>query len=314
MSDAALDVLVVGSVGVDTVVYPPQQWRWDGPREGTLAEIRHTVAHGGGYAARGYAALGYRTGFVGHVGEDGEGTLVRETLQGDGVDLRGCVTSGRTAHSVNVMGASGSRRNFYDPRMHGVEPPSPADVAPLLVGARMVHVNIPDWARHLLEPARHAGVAVLVDVQDAPGPDDGYRLDFVRAADVLCVSGADLDDPEAYARWAMSVGSASVVVIGLGARGAATVERGGPLQTWPPVRLPPDPATGAEAPLLDTNGAGDSLAVGIGSALLLDRLPLPEAVHRGQLAARWCCTLRATSTGLMTADQLTTWGGAAVRR
>ena len=40
------------------------------------------------------------------------------------------------------------------------------------------------------------------------------------------------------------------------------------------------------------------------AALVLEGLPLPVAVRRGQLAARWCCTLRGTSRGLITATQL----------
>ncbi len=84
---AGLDVAVVGAVGLDTVVYPPDTWSWDGESEGTLAEAQHVVTHGGGYAARGYAALGYRTAFVGHVGQDAERDLVRATSSADGIDL-----------------------------------------------------------------------------------------------------------------------------------------------------------------------------------------------------------------------------------
>jgi acarbose 7IV-phosphotransferase len=298
------DVVVVGAVGVDTVVYPPDPWSWDGDTEGTLAEITQVVAHGGGYAARGYAALGYRTAFVGHVGNDPEGDLVRRTLAGDGVDLSACVTSGRTAHSVNVMSARGTRRNFYDPRLTEVEPPSRPDIARVLAGARMAHLNIPDWARTVIEPARSQGVAVVVDVQDTPGADDGYRLDFVRGADLLFASGAQLDDPETYARWALAVGPASLVVIGLGAEGCLVVPREAPAQRFPTVELPPQPGSGVAPPVTDTNGAGDSLAVGISSALLVDRLPLADAVHRGLLCARWCCTRRGTSDGLLSAPML----------
>jgi acarbose 7IV-phosphotransferase len=301
---AALDVAVIGAIGVDTVVYPPDSWSWEGESEGTLAEIQHIVGHGGGYASRGYAALGYRTAFVGHVGHDADGDLVRATLTADGIDLGACVTSGRTAHSVNVMSAHGGRRNFYDPRLTGVQPPSAWDVDRLLVKARMVHVNIPDWARTVIEPARRRGVVVVVDVQDTPGEHDAYRLDFVRGADLLFASAAQLDDPEGYARWAMSVGPASLVVIGLGADGCLVVRRDGPAERFAPTELPPDPVSGVVPPVVDTNGAGDSLAVGVASALVIDRLALPAAVRRGLLCARWCCTRRASSDGLLSASML----------
>lgn len=304
MTSAALDVAVVGALGVDTVVYPPDSWAWDGASEGTLAEIQQVVAHGGGYAARGYAALGYRTAVVGHVGHDPEGDLVLSTLAADGIDLSACVTSGRTAHSVNVMSARGGRRNFYDPRLVGVEPPGASAVERLLDRARMVHLNIPDWARTVIEPARRRGVAVVVDVQDTPGAHDAYRLDFVRGADLLFASAAQLDDPEGYARWAMSVGPASLVVIGLGPDGCLVVQRDGPAERFVPVELSADPVTGVVPPVTDTNGAGDSLAVGIASALVIDRLALAAAVRRGLLCARWCCTRRASSDGLLSASML----------
>lgn len=306
---ADVDALVVGAVGVDTVVYPPADWSWARGGEGTLAEVRDVVAHGGGYAARGYAALGYRTAFLGHVGHDSQGRRVRRTLSGDGVLLDGLVTSGSTAHSVNIMDAGGARRNFYDPRLVDVEPPDEVTTVALLERSRIAHVNIPDWARRVLAPARERGVPLVVDVQDASGLDDGYRADFVRAADLLFVSADQLDDPEGYARGAMQMGHARAVVVGMGARGCRVVPRDEPSRTYPALAALPDDGSGhASRPVLDTNGAGDSLAVGVASALLLDGQSLDAAVRRGLLCARWCCTLRGTSDGLATRAQVETWG------
>ena len=47
--------------------------------------------------------------------------------------------------------------------------------------------------------------------------------------------------------------------------------------------------------MVDTNGAGDALAVGFLVAHELEGRPVEEAVLRGQLAARWTCAQRATS-------------------
>jgi sugar/nucleoside kinase (ribokinase family) len=303
-SGAPLDVAVVGAVGTDTVVFPPPEWRWDSPCEGTLAQVEDVVAHGGGYAARGYAALGYRTAFVGHVGGDDAGSRVRAVLTADGVDLTACVTSGRTAHSVNLVTPDGRRRNFYDPRLAGVDPPSSSLVEGVLRRASMVHVNIPDWARTVVDAARSHGVVVAVDVQDVTGPDDDYRHDFVRGADLLFASGANLDDPEGYARWAMAEGPAVFVVIGLGSEGCLVVPRDGATRVAPALTTLTDPTTGMDMPVADTNGAGDSLAVGVASGLLLDGLSIDDAVRRGQLCARWCASLRATSDGLLSGRQL----------
>ena len=65
-----------------------------------------------------------------------------------------------------------------------------------------------------------------------------------------------------------------VVVCGLGARGClAGADEG--VRAFDPVDL--------EAPVVDTNGAGDSLAVGFLTAYVLEGRPLDEAVRRGQL-------------------------------
>ena len=60
----------------------------------------------------------------------------------------------------------------------------------------------------------------------------------------------------------------------------------------------------------DTNGAGDSLAVGFLSRYVLDGYGLEDAILRGQIAARHACvsrhacTLRGTSDGLIDRERL----------
>jgi sugar/nucleoside kinase (ribokinase family) len=43
-------------------------------------------------------------------------------------------------------------------------------------------------------------------------------------------------------------------------------------------------------PVIDTNGAGDSLAVGFLSSYVLNNDALRDAILRGQIAARYMCT------------------------
>jgi hypothetical protein len=50
--------------------------------------------------------------------------------------------------------------------------------------------------------------------------------------------------------------------------------------------------------------AGDALAVGFLTSHALEGRPLPESVRRGQLATRHCCSLSATSDGLITSERL----------
>jgi sugar/nucleoside kinase (ribokinase family) len=61
---------------------------------------------------------------------------------------------------------------------------------------------------------------------------------------------------------------------------------------------------GIELPVVDTNGAGDALAVGFLTAHQLEGRPVEESVLRGQLAARWTCAQAADSGSPITAEQL----------
>ncbi len=286
------EVVVVGAAGIDTDAF------LRGPihlgQETEYPEILDTVGQSGGYSARGFARLGRRTAFLGHVGADPLGAFLTRELEADGVDMRHVQTDpAGTSRSVNLMNPDGSRHGFFDGKSHMTLQPDLERWHPVLAGVRLVHFSIPNWARHLLSPARDAGAVVSVDLQDVHDLDDPYRADFLAAADIVFLSGTHLPDPQAAVATLARPGR--IVVCGLGSRGCAVGTDDG-VQLIGPVDLP--------APVTDTTGAGDSLAVGLLTALVLEGLPLPVAVRRGQLAARWCCTLRGTSRGLITATQL----------
>lgn len=63
---------------------------------------------------------------------------------------------------------------------------------------------------------------------------------------------------------------------------------------------------------IDTNGAGDSLAVGFLTSYVPEGRPLDESALRGQILARHTCTLRATSDGLASRAQLEAYRGGLV--
>jgi len=81
----------------------------------------------------------------------------------------------------------------------------------------------------------------------------------------------------------------------MGSRGCA-LGNNGKIAYFKPVNL--------DKPVIDTNGAGDSLAVGFLSSYVLDKYSLEQAIIRGLYAARHCCTLKADSSHLITAAEL----------
>jgi sugar/nucleoside kinase (ribokinase family) len=289
------EVVVLGCAGVDTNVFLPGR-EVDWKVEANFTENLDTPGQAGVYASRGYAALGRRVAFIGHLGDDACGAMVREAFSRDGIDVRGVFTDpAGTARSVNVMYPDGRRKNFYDARASSGLRPDPARCREVMAGARLVHAHLADWARHLLPTARELGLVVACDLQDVVDPSDSYRTDFIRYADILFFSAANHADPSPVIQAFLKGRPERIVVSGLGARGCALGTREG-IQFFPP-----EPS---DLPLVDTNGAGDSLAVGFLSSHVLEGRPLTESIRRGQLAARHCCSLRGTSEGLISARAL----------
>jgi sugar/nucleoside kinase (ribokinase family) len=289
MATAESDVGVVGNAGVDTNVYlPAGAVLVDLVRtEGHFASDLDYVGHPGAFTSRGFARLGLRTAFVGHVGADPLGEWVRAELAADGIDLAGLgVDPAGTARSVNLMAADGSRVNFYDGRGHQDLRVDPVAAAPWFAGARLALFHLPNWARHLLPVARSAGAVIACDLQDMRDPGDPYRRDFVAAADILFASAAHHDDPAPMLRRLLT-GGAGLVVCGRGRRGVLVASAQG-IERFPPPAL--------DLPIVDTNGAGDALAVGFLTAHVLQGHPVAASVLRGQLAARWACAQRASSS------------------
>jgi sugar/nucleoside kinase (ribokinase family) len=287
VSGAPFEVVVVGNAGIDTAV------RLAGPVD-LLHETDYTtnvdgIGQSGGYSARAFARLGYRTAFLGYVGDDPLGRWLVDELAADGVDMSHVqVDPAGTNRSVNLMSPDGTRHSFFDGKSHMTLEPDLDAWAPVLDGTRLVHCSIPNWARRLLPLARAAGARVSVDLQDVRDLDDPYRRDFVEAADVLFLSAAHLVHPADAVRLLHRPGR--VVVCGWGSRGCVVHTDEGPA-SYGPVDM--------AAPVVDTTGAGDSLAAGFLASYVLDGRSLAESVRRGQLAARWCCA-RFGSTDLVT--------------
>jgi sugar/nucleoside kinase (ribokinase family) len=291
----ALDVVVVGNVGIDTNVYLPGG-DIDFSVEANFTENLDYVGQAGGYASRGYARLGKQTAFIGYVGQDYNGRHVLEVLAQDGIDTTALFVDPQgTARSINFVYRDGRRRNFYDGKGHMRLQPDLEACRRVLARARLAHVHIPNWARYLLPMARELGLTIGCDIQDVTSVDDAYRRDFVDYADVLFLSAVNYPDPSPLIEAYLSRRPDLIVVVGLGAEGCALGTEAG-IRIFPPVEM--------DQPVIDTNGAGDGLAVGFLSSYVLDGYGLAESVLRGQIAARYSCGLKATTSELMTMAQL----------
>jgi sugar/nucleoside kinase (ribokinase family) len=284
------DVVVVGNIGIDTNVYLPPGQDGNGAVEGAFTENVDCIGHAGAYGAFGFRALGCRTGFIGYVGDDVLGRWITAELADAGVEALLPIDPAGTSRSVNLISAAAERRSFYDGKSHLGLAPDLDSCRAFLAGARHLHLNIPHWARRLLPVARELGLTVSVDLQDMTSLDDPYRRDFVDGADVVFCSAVNLDPTELGAAL-RARNPEALVVLGMGSRGAGLATAEG-FRHFLPVSH--------TAPVIDPNGAGDSLAVGFVTAHLLDGRPIDEAMAWGQTAARHACTIRAKWRRLIT--------------
>lgn len=287
------EVVVVGNIGVDTNVYLPTD-SFTGALESSFTDDLDTIGQAGGYTSFGLAALGRAVGFVGYLGDDALGRWVEAELAAAGIDRLLFTDPAGTQRSVNLMARDGTRKNFYDGKSHMRLHPDLLRCAEFFDGARLAHFHLPNWARQLLPLARARGLVISTDLQDTTSPDDPYRQDFIVASDFLFCSAVNLD-PRDLSAALLARNPRAVVVLGMGARGAGLATVGG-FRHFPPVDLP--------RPVIDTNGAGDSLAVGFLVAHVLEGRSLEESIRWGQLAARWACTERAKWRRLITRPAL----------
>lgn len=295
MKDKDFDVAVIGNVGIDTNIYFASD-QVDFNREASFTENLDYVGQAGGYASRGYAQLGKRTAFIGYVGDDYSGRFVREELVQDGIDASALfIDPAGTSRSINFMYRDGRRKNFYDGKSHMHLQPDLDACRAILAQSHLAHFNIPNWGRVLLPMAGELGLVIACDLQDVVSPDDSYRQDFIRSADFLFFSAVNQADPAPLILAFLRIKPSLVILSGMGRRGCALGTRQG-IQYFPPVLM--------DAAVVDTNGAGDALAVGFLSSHVLDGYSLEDSLHRGQIAARYTCTQKASSSHLITNELL----------
>ena len=285
------DVVVVGNAGIDTQVYLEGE-EIDFEHEANFTRNLDCIGQAGGYAARGYASLDLKTAYIGAVGDDINGNWLRQTLFRQGIGTEGIfIDPEGTSRSINLMYQDGRRKNFYDGKGHMKLHPPLAIAGLLFAHAKLIHFNIPNWARELLPLARSSGATIAADIQDVVDPEDPYRRDFILDSNFLFFSAVNHSDPIPLIHHFWQINPNLEMVTGMGAKGCA-VATAGDIRFYPPVDL--------DLPVVDTNGAGDSLAVGYLTARVFMDMTTAEAALRGQIAARHACSLRSDSDHLIT--------------
>ncbi|MDX3005744.1 carbohydrate kinase family protein [Kribbella solani] len=287
-----LDVLVIGGVGIDTIVRVPELPLADLDSI-PVEPIESYLAHTGHGVALGCHLLGLQAGLVDVIGDDPEGERIRRTYQELGLPLRFALHPSGTRRSVNLVSPDGRRLSLYDGRHpHGLRV-DPNLWRPLIRRAEHVHVSIMDFARDALGDAIAADRSISTDLHDWDGRNEHHK-DFATASDIVFVSASSL--PADGVEWILANGRAEVVIAMAGADGSYLHVRGEPVQHFPAIEF-------KDRPVVDTNGAGDAYVAAF-LARYLDGATWPEAAVAGTLAGSWACGSAGTHTNLITAEEL----------
>jgi 2-dehydro-3-deoxygluconokinase len=250
--------------------------------------------------AIGLTRLGHRTSWIGRVGADEFGMLIRRALAAEGVHTRlvvdpdaptGLMVKARRTEAVTQVsyyraGSAGSRLCRAD-----------LDAA-LIAGARLLHLtgitpalsgSARDAVRYAIEVARSAGVTISLDLNyrralwtaEAAGAE---LTELVALADLVFADEAEArlvvsgPDPAALGRALAALGPRQVL-IKRGPLGAVGIIDGSLLE------MPAYPVTS-----VDPIGAGDAFAAGYLSALL-DGLDPAGRLDRAALAGAFAVTV-----------------------
>ncbi|MGY0024161.1 ribokinase [Streptomyces sp. cg35] len=255
------DLLVVGSANADLVVGVERR-----PGAGETVLGSDLVVHPGGKGANqavAAAKLGARTALLARVGDDGHGTLLRESMESAGVDTSGVLVGGApTGVALITVDPSGDNSIVVSPGANGRLTPGDVRAAgELFAGAKVVSVmleipleTVAEVARGLAEGAR----LVLNPSPPAPLPDEVLAVCdplIVNEHEARVVLGSQADgdpgDREDWARALLALGPRSVVIT-LGSEGALVADASGSSRV-----------ASVKVKAVDTTGAGDAFTAAL---------------------------------------------------
>ena len=274
-------LLILGSVNADLLFKVDQL-----PRPGeTVLCPSYTMAPGGKGSNQAAAAAkaGARTSFVGHLGDDGYGPVVRQLLVDAGIQCDGLAVSANPT-AIAVIGVDAAGENSIIVASGANLDTHAGQIADELLGPDATvlcqnEIRVNETAA-ILQRAKAKGARTILNLAPA-GPVDKPTLD---ALDYLVVNEIEArmvaDDAttplEELARNLASQHDLTCLVT-LGGAGAFAVGAG---QGWRVGALPITP--------VDTTGAGDAF-VGVFAAALDGGLDIAAAMHRAAVAAAMSC-------------------------
>ncbi|SDP78469.1 ribokinase [Lentzea jiangxiensis] len=246
-------LLVLGSANADLVVEVGRR-----PAGGETVLGGDTVVLPGGKGANtavAAARVGARVALVGALGDDGYGSLLRESLESSGVGTALVKTSPRpTGIAYITVTPDGENSIVVSPGANSDVAPSDVD-ALALGGVRVLtcSLEVPlETVVHAIDVASRAGVRTVLNLS----PVADLPAETLEQLTVLIVNEHEAAQLAADWNGLLALGPAFAIVT-LGSRGAAVVARDGVVEV-PSIEI---------AEVVDTTGAGDAFAGALSARL-----------------------------------------------
>lgn len=290
-----LDIICVGAVGIDTNVYLyTDEINFD--VEMNFSENIDSVGQAGGYSAKIMNFLGFKTGFIGYIGDDYHGRYIKNEFLNENIEALWFSDLKGTKRSINIMNKFGERKNFYDGKGSMLVQPNLEICKEFLKKTKLVHINIVNWSRFLLPLAKELGNTISCDLQDIYDPHDEYRKDFIIASDILFMSAVNIPNIQLFLDEIRKLNSEAIIIIGMGKKGAGLSIKGSKFMIFPCPQL--------NLSIVDTNGAGDSLAMGFISSFIFWKKNIYNSVLLGQILAQNTCSMKAPKNNFVSKEKL----------
>lgn len=311
-------IAVIGSANADLIVDVPRR-----PAAGeTVLGTNLRLSAGGKGANQAVAAarLGAEVSFVGAVGDDDHGALVRTALTDAGVDVAGLRTvDGPTGTALITITADGSSKVIAAGANEAVTPQLVDDAAEHWAGADIVvvqHEIGEATVRHVAARVAQSGARLVLNAAP-PVPlvpavlsladplvvnerEATYLLRHSAAPSALRIDLAGRATPltaTMLARELLAIGPRSVVVT-VGENGAVVAERTGRDRMPEPTRLPAAPTRVVEA-----TGTGDAFVGALAAALAQGRA-LVDAAELATRASALAISRPGVQASFPTAEEL----------
>ncbi|WP_407343698.1 ribokinase [Pengzhenrongella phosphoraccumulans] len=302
-------VVVVGSANADLVLDVHHR-----PAAGETILGSDVVTTAGGKGANQAVAagrIGGQVAFIGCVGDDDHGALLRASLAGAGVDLTGLRTvAAPTGNAIIIVTPDGENSIIVSPAANRQVSPQMLDELESVwagVPVLVVQLEIPiETVTHLVPRARARGGRIVVNA----APAAALPAEVLVASDPLVVNESEAEfllgraplanagsAPSDVAADLLALGPRSVVLT-LGSEGAVLLERD---DAGAPRAAVAVPAKTVSA--LDTTGAGDAF-VGALAVELAAGAGLEAAVRRATEVAAFAVGRRGAQASYPTLAEL----------